>query len=141
MKRIGSAVWTGGFADGAGTISTASGALAQSPYSVSGRFADGPGTNPEELLGAAHAACFSMAFSRVLGAANHAPVEISTQAEVVLAKVDDGYAITTVHLATQAKVPGLAEDEFQKLAETAKTFCPVSKALSVKITFAATLVA
>lgn len=139
MKRAGSAVWTGGFSQGSGTISTISGALAAAPYSVSSRFEDRPGTNPEELIGAAHAGCFSMAFALVLGDAGHTPERIETEADVILTKGADGFSISAIHLTMRAKIPGLAEAGFHELADKAKANCPVSKVLNARISLDATL--
>ena len=140
MKRAGFAVWNGSFKDGSGTISTGSGALSGAPYSVNSRFDDRPGTNPEELIGAAHAGCFSMAFSLVLNEANLTPDRIDTEADVTLMKVPDGYSISAVHLVMKAKIPGISEAAFRELADKAKTLCPVSKVLNAKISLDASLV-
>jgi osmotically inducible protein OsmC len=141
MKRSASAVWQGGFKDGQGTISTESGALKEARYSVSSRFEGQTGTNPEELLGAAHAGCFSMALSLILGEAKLKPERIDTKADVTLEKVEGGYAITAIHLTLKAKIPGASQAQFAELADKAKAGCPVSKALNPKITLDATLVA
>ncbi len=139
MKKTASAHWQGGIKDGKGTISTQSGVLKQSPYGFNTRFEDGPGTNPEELIGAAHAGCFSMALSKELGEAGMTAESIDTHAEVTLDKVDGGFAITAVHLKLSAKIPGADRDAFEKAVETAKTGCPVSKVLNAEITLEATL--
>ena len=139
MKKMASAVWKGGLKDGKGTISTESGILANAQYGFRSRFEDGPGTNPEELLGAAHAGCFSMALSAQLGEARMAPESISTIATVSLEKLEGGFSITAVHLAVTAKVPGADRQAFQAAAERAKANCPVSKVLKAKITMEATL--
>jgi osmotically inducible protein OsmC len=140
MKTHGSAVWQGGLKDGRGAISTKSGALKEYPYGFSNRFEGKPGTNPEELIGAAHAGCFTMALSLILGEAKLAAERMETNAEVSLDKVADGFAITAVHLTLKAKVPGTDQARFQELAAKAKAGCPVSKLLNAKITLDATLV-
>jgi lipoyl-dependent peroxiredoxin len=127
MKRTGSAVWKGELKGGTGTVSTESGALKDLHYSFAKRFGDEPGTNPEELIGAAHAGCFSMAFSKVLADEGMAPEEIATTAEVTLDQVEGGFAITRIHLRTRARVPGADEAAFRRAAEAAKAGCPVSK--------------
>lgn len=139
MKRTGSAVWKGDLRSGTGTISTESGVLANAPYGFNTRFENGTGTNPEELIGAAHASCFSMAFSMVLGQAQLTPEEIETKAAVSLEKQGDGFAITKIHLTVNARVPGADEAAFQQAAQTAKENCPVSKLLKAEITMDATL--
>jgi len=127
MKKTASAHWQGGIKDGKGTISTQSGVLAEQPYGFNTRFEDKPGTNPEELIGAAHAGCFSMALSKELGEAGMTAESIDTKAEVTLDKQDGGFAITAVHLSLKAKIPGADRAAFEKAVETAKTGCPVSK--------------
>jgi osmotically inducible protein OsmC len=139
MKRNASAVWQGGLKDGKGTISTDSGVLANTQYSFSTRFEDGAGTNPEELIAAAHAGCFSMALSGQLGAAGLTAESINTTASVSLEKTDAGFAITKVHLEVRAKVPGADQAAFDKATSNAKTGCPVSKVLNAEITMNATL--
>ena len=139
MKRKASAVWQGGLKDGKGTISTDSGVLANTQYSFSTRFEDGVGTNPEELIAAAHAGCFSMALSGQLGAAGLTAESIKTTASVNLEKTDAGFAITKVHLDVTAKVPGANQAAFEKATNNAKTGCPVSKLLNAEITMTATL--
>lgn len=139
MKRKASAVWQGGLKDGKGTISTDSGVLANTQYSFSTRFEDGAGTNPEELIAAAHAGCFSMALSGQLGAAGLTAESIKTTAGVTLEKTDAGFAITKVHLDVTAKVPGADQAAFEKATNNAKTGCPVSKVLNAEITMTATL--
>jgi osmotically inducible protein OsmC len=129
MDRSASAVWHGGLKDGKGTISTPSGVLKESQYSFGTRFENGIGTNPEELIAAAHAGCFTMALSGQLTSANHAPDELSTTAVVTMEKTDDGPTVTKIHLTTKAKVPGIEKDEFDKLAKTAKETCPISRLL------------
>ena len=139
MKKTASAHWQGGIKDGKGTISTQSGALRDNPYGFNTRFEDQPGTNPEELIGAAHAGCFSMALSKELGEAGMAAESIDTQAEVTLDKADGGFAITAVHLTLKARIPGADRAAFEKAVETAKNGCPVSKVLNASITLEATL--
>jgi lipoyl-dependent peroxiredoxin len=139
MKRNASAVWQGGLKDGKGTISTDSGVLANTQYSFSTRFEDGAGTNPEELIAAAHAGCFSMALSGQLGAAGLTAESINTTASVSLEKTDAGFAITKVHLEVRAKVPGADQAAFDKATSNAKSGCPVSKVLNAEITMNATL--
>ena len=140
MKTHGSAVWQGGLKDGKGTISTKSGALKEYPYGFSSRFEGKPGTNPEELIGAAHAGCFTMALSLILGEAKLTAERMETTAEVTLEKVADGFAITDVHLTLKGKVSGASQAQFQELAGKAKAGCPVSRLLNAKITLDATLV-
>ncbi|HCP28654.1 OsmC family protein [Pseudomonas fulva] len=140
MKKTASAIWEGGLKDGKGQISTESGALKNNPYGFNTRFEDTPGTNPEELIGAAHAGCFSMALSMMLGEAKLTPERIDTAAEVTLDKQSDGFAITAVHLVLRAKVPGASEEQFQEIANKAKQGCPVSKVLNANITLDAKLV-
>jgi lipoyl-dependent peroxiredoxin len=139
MKRHGSAAWQGGLRDGKGAISTESGALKEYPYGFGSRFEGKPGTNPEELIGAAHAGCFTMALSLILSEAKLTAERMDTTAGVTLEKVADGFAITAVHLTLKAKVPGADQAKFEKLAAKAKAGCPVSKLLNAKITLDATL--
>jgi osmotically inducible protein OsmC len=139
MKRSGSAVWTGGLKDGKGKISTQSGVLDNTQYGFNTRFEDGPGTNPEELIGAAHAGCFSMALSGQLGEAGMTAESIKTTAAVTLEKVEGGFAITAVHLDLVAKIPGADKNKFEEAANRAKTGCPVSKLLNATITLDARL--
>lgn len=120
-------------------LSTESGALTQNPYGFNTRFEDTPGTNPEELIGAAHAGCFSMALSMMLGEAGLTAERIDTTAEVTLDKQDDGFAITAVHLILKAKVPGASQEQFTEIANKAKAGCPVSKVLNAQISLDATL--
>ncbi|UQY37010.1 OsmC family protein [Pseudomonas fulva] len=134
MKKTASAHWQGGIKDGKGTISTQSGVLSEQPYGFNTRFEDKPGTNPEELIGAAHAGCFSMALSKELGEAGMTADSIDTKAEVTLDKQDGGFAITAVHLSLKARIPGADRAAFEKAVETAKTGCPVSKVLNAEIT-------
>jgi osmotically inducible protein OsmC len=139
MQRKASAVWKGGLKDGKGAVSADSGVLAGTPYSFVTRFENTPGTNPEELIAAAHAACFSMALSAQLGGANLTPSSINTTATLSLEKLDAGWAITTIHLDVVGRVPGADDGAFQKAAENAKSGCPVSKVLNAKITMTAKL--
>lgn len=140
MKRMASAVWQGGLKDGKGTMSTPdSGVLAATPYSFGTRFEQARGTNPEELVAAAHAGCFSMALSGQLGAANLAAERIATSAHVSLEKTDAGFTVTEVHLEVSAKVPGASAEAFEKAANNAKTGCPISRLLNAKITMSARL--
>ena len=139
MKRNASAVWQGGLKDGKGTISTESGVLAETQYSFSTRFEDGKGTNPEELIAAAHAGCFSMALSGQLGQAQLTAESIRTTASVKLEKTDAGFTITSVHLEVKAKVPGADQQAFDKAANNAKAGCPVSRLLNAEITMNAVL--
>jgi len=139
MKKHASAVWTGSLKEGKGTISTETGVLDDAPYGFKSRFEDGPGTNPEELIGAAHAGCFSMALSAQLSGAGAPPERIETKAEITFEKVGEGFAITASHLTVSAKVPGLDAAKFQELATKAKEGCPVSKVLNATITMDATL--
>ncbi len=127
MQRKGSAVWRGGLKDGKGTVSTDSGVLRDTQYSFSARFESGAGTNPEELLAAAHAGCFSMALSGQLGSANLTAESINTTATVTLDKVEGGFAITKVHLEVNAKIPKATQEAFNTAANNAKAGCPVSK--------------
>lgn len=139
MKRKGSANWVGGIKDGKGTVSTDSGVLAGTPYSFSTRFEDAKGTNPEELIAAAHAGCFSMALSGQLGKEGLTAENISTTATVTIDKSGDGFAITTVHLEVRADVPDADRDTFERAANEAKNGCPVSKVLNAAITMDAKL--
>ena len=139
MKTQGSAVWSGGIKDGKGAISTHSGALRDYPYGFASRFEGKPGSNPEELIGAAHAACFTMALSLILGEAGLTAERMTTTAEVTLEKDGDGFAIVSSHLTLQAAIPGADDAEFQDLAAKAKAGCPVSKLLNAEITLEATL--
>ncbi len=141
IKRTASAAWQGGIKDGKGSISTQSSALAAYPYGFSSRFEGKPGTNPEELIGAAHAGCFTMALSLMLGEAGLTATQMDTSAEVTLEKLDDGFAITAVHLTLKARIPGTDQATFEQIAAKAKAGCPVSKLLNTKITLDATLVA
>jgi osmotically inducible protein OsmC len=140
IKRRGSAKWSGGIKDGKGAISTESGALKEYPYGFASRFEGKPGTNPEELLGAAHAGCFTMALSLILGEAKLTATQMDTTAEVALEQVEGGYAITSVHLTLRAKIPGADQATFEQLAAKAKAGCPVSKLFKTEITLDAALV-
>lgn len=140
MKKTASAIWQGGLKDGKGLLSTESGALKQNPYGFNTRFEGSPGTNPEELIGAAHAGCFSMALSMMLGEAGFTSERIDTIAEVTLDKQSDGFAITAVHLILKAKVPGASQEQFLEIANKAKAGCPVSKVLNADISLDASLV-
>jgi lipoyl-dependent peroxiredoxin len=139
MKKTASAKWKGGIKGGEGSISSGSGVLKDAPYGFNARFEDGPGTNPEELLGAAHAGCFSMALSLQLGEAGMVPQSIETTATVTLDKSDGGFSITAVHLDVRARIPGAEKQAFEKAANAAKEGCPVSKVLNAKITMDAHL--
>ena len=139
MKRTATAVWSGGLKDGGGTVTTQSTVLINTPYGFNTRFEDEPGTNPEELIAAAHASCFSMALSAQLGESNLKPERIETSATVTLKKLDDGFSITAVNLDLVANGPGADQDTFLRLANKAKTGCPVSKLLNATITLEARL--
>ena len=139
MKRRGSAQWQGGIRDGRGTVSTESGVLSEAQYSFSTRFEDGKGTNPEELIAAAHAGCFSMALSKQLGDAGMTAESINTTAAVSLEKTDAGFSITKVHLDVTARIPGADASAFQTAADNAKAGCPVSRLLNAEITLDAKL--
>jgi lipoyl-dependent peroxiredoxin len=140
MKRSGSAVWTGDLKSGKGTVSTESGALDALGYSFAKRFENEKGTNPEELIGAAHASCYSMALSMILGQDDLTAEEIATTAEVTLDKQGDGFAVTKVHLTVKARIPGADDARFQKAATAAKENCPISKLLNADISMDAALV-
>ena len=140
MKTQGSAAWSGGIKDGKGSISTKSGALSAYPYGFASRFEGKPGSNPEELIGAAHAACFTMALSLILGEAGLTATQMDTTAEVTLDKEGDGYAIKSSHLTLKAKIPGATEAKFKELAAMAKAGCPVSKLLKADISLDASLI-
>ena len=140
MNRSASAVWQGGLKDGSGRLTTQSGVFKDQPYSFQTRFGDTPGTNPEELIAAAHAGCFSMALSLVLANAGLTPERIDTSAKVTLEQQGSGFTITAVHLDVMAKVPGADNAKFQEAATRAKENCPVSKVLNAKITMDAKLV-
>lgn len=139
MIKKASAVWKGSLKDGSGVVSTETGVLKEAPYGFKSRFETGPGTNPEELIAAAHAGCFSMALSLILGEAGFTAEKIETHAAVTIDKVADGFEITSSHLDLAAKVPGIDQTKFDELANKAKTGCPVSKVLNAKITMNARL--
>lgn len=141
MDRSASAVWRGGLKDGKGTISTQSGVLKDSQYSFSTRFENGVGTNPEELIAAAHAGCFTMALSAQLDSVNNKPDELNTTAVVTMEKTEDGPTVTKIHLTTRARVPGIEKERFDELAKKAKEGCPISRLLkAAEITLDAQLV-
>ena len=139
MKRNASAVWKGGLKDGKGEVSTGSGALKSLPYSFTTRFEDAPGTNPEELIGAAHAGCFSMALSGQLGGMGMTAQSIATNATVTMEKLEAGWTVTAIHLDVTATIPGADAGAFQKAAQNAKAGCPISRLLNTKITMEAKL--
>lgn len=139
ITRKADVVWNGGIKDGKGTITTGSGALKAYPYGFASRFEGMPGTNPEELLGAAHAGCFTMALSLILTEAQLRPDELATSADVTLEKVGEGFEITGITLTLRGKVPGATKERFLELAEKAKVNCPLSKAIRAPITLKAEL--
>ena len=139
IKRTGSAAWSGGLKDGKGTVSVQSGVLKDTPYGFNTRFENSPGTNPEELIAAAHAGCFTMALSAQLGEAGMTATKLETTAAVTLDKADGGFAITAVHLTLVATIPGASEEAFKAAAMRAKEGCPVSKLLKATITMDARL--
>ncbi len=139
MERKANAVWQGSLKDGKGEFSATSGVFSHVPYSFKTRFEGAPGTNPEELIAAAHAACFSMALSAQLGGANLSPESINTTANLKMEKLDSGWAITAIHLDVKAKIPNADDAAFQKAAADAKAGCPVSKVLNAQITMSAKL--
>jgi osmotically inducible protein OsmC len=141
IKRRGSVTWHGGLKDGRGAISTESGALKDYPYGFASRFEGQRGSNPEELIAAAHASCFTMALSLILSGANLTADEMNTSATVTLDQVDGSWAITAVHLTLKAKIPGADQPTFEMLAGQAKANCPVSKLLKADITLDAELLA
>jgi len=140
MKRKGSAIWSGDLKSGKGHVSTESGALKDNAYGFNTRFEGTPGTNPEELVGAAHASCYAMAMSLGLGEKDLKADEIMTTATVTLSEVDGGFAVTKVHLDVSARIPGISEADFQEIAEATKKNCPISKLLAADITMDAKLV-
>jgi osmotically inducible protein OsmC len=140
MQRTASAHWSGGLKDGKGTVSTQSGVLSQTQYSFSTRFENGVGTNPEELIAAAHAGCFSMALSAQLGNAGMTAESIDTNASLTLDKTDAGFSITAVHLEVKVKIPGADPAKFDEAAQNAKKGCPVSRVLNATITMDAQLI-
>jgi osmotically inducible protein OsmC len=139
MQRIATAVWNGTLKEGKGAISTASGVLTNTPYSFTARFENGQGTNPEELIAAAHAGCFTMALSAQLSTMNFTPDSIQTKASVTLEKLEAGWTISRVHLDVAAKVPGISSSAFEAAAASAKANCPVSRLLKAEITMTASL--
>jgi lipoyl-dependent peroxiredoxin len=139
MQRTATAQWKGGLKDGKGTVSTQSGVLSQTQYSFSTRFENGVGTNPEELVAAAHAGCFSMALSAQLGNANMTAQTIDTKATLTMEKTDAGFTITAIHLDVKARIPGGNKAAFDKAAEEAKKNCPISRLLNTKISMTASL--
>jgi osmotically inducible protein OsmC len=139
MKRTASAVWTGGLKDGKGKLTSQSGILSNTPYAFNNRFDSEPGTNPEELIGAAHAGCFTMALSGKLGEAGMTAESLKTIATVTLEKLESGFTITAIHLDLVAKIPGANRDAFDDAINKAKVGCPVSKVLNAKITLDAKL--
>lgn len=141
MVRKGSAVWNGSLKEGKGTVSTESGVLSNTQYSFSTRFENGKGTNPEELIAAAHAGCFSMALSAQLGNAGITPQSLETTASVTLEKLESGFAVTKVHLDLTARIPGVDKAAFDKAAADAKAGCPISKLLKAEITLTTNLLA
>lgn len=140
IKKKASAHWEGDLKTGIGHISTETGVLREAPYGFKARFEGGRGTNPEELIGAAHAGCFSMALSMILGEAGLKAESIDTEAQVTLDQVDGGFAISAVHLVLKAKIPGASQQQFTELTQKAKEGCPVSKVLNAKITLEASLI-
>ena len=139
MKKSASATWSGGLKDGQGTISTQTGVLREAPFGFKSRFEDGPGTNPEELIAAAHAGCFAMAFSAQLGGAGLKPERVDAKATVTLEKVESGFAVTSSHLEVVVKLSTPDQAKFEQAANAAKTGCPISKLLNAKITLDAKL--
>ena len=139
MQRKASAVWKGGLKDGKGAVSATSGVLANTPYSFTTRFENAPGTNPEELIAAAHAACFSMALSMILGQAGMTAENIATKATVSLDQTEAGFTVTSSHLQTTVKIPNADTAAFHKAVEAAKSGCPISKVLNASITMDAKL--
>ena len=139
MTTFGTAKWQGGLKDGKGAISTKSGALSEYPYGFASRFEGKPGTNPEELIGAAHSGCFTMALSLILEQAGFKAEEMNTKAEISLVKQGDGFAITKSQLTLRAKIPGIDDAKFRELAGMAEKGCPVSKVLNCEITLDAAL--
>ncbi|GFO55306.1 osmotically inducible protein OsmC [Geomonas sp. Red276] len=139
MKRIASAVWTGSLKEGKGTVSTESGVLSETGYSFATRFGEEKGTNPEELIAAAHAACFSMALSAALVKAGFEPNRIRTQASLDLENLEGNWSIRSIQLDAAARVPDISDDQFQNIADDAKANCPVSRVLKANITLSARL--
>ena len=139
MDKNGSAVWEGGLRDGKGQVSTGSGVLSGTPYGFATRFENKTGTNPEELIAAAHASCFAMALSNILGGAGHTAERLDSQATVTLDKVGEGFEITKSHIVLKATIPGIEQAKFAELAAKAKAECPVSKLLRAEISLDVTL--
>lgn len=139
MERTASAVWNGSLKEGKGTITTQSGILSDAPYSFVTRFENGKGTNPEELIAAAHAGCFTMALSAQLGTMNLTPQSLRTSAKLTLEKLDAGWTISKIHLDVSARVPGISASAFESAAASAKANCPVSRLLKAEITMDAHL--
>ena len=139
MQRTASAVWSGALKDGKGSISTQGGVLSNTPYSFSTRFENAKGTNPEELIAAAHAGCFTMALSAQLGTMNLTPQTLRTTATLTFEKLDAGWTISKIHLDVAGRVPGISPEAFQSAAQSAKTNCPVSRVLRAEITLNASL--
>ena len=139
MERTASAVWNGSLKEGKGTITTQSGVLSDAPYSFVTRFENGKGTNPEELIAAAHAGCFTMALSAQLGTMNFTPQSLRTSAKLTLEKLDAGWTISKIHLDVSARVPGISASAFESAAASAKANCPVSRLLKAEITMEAHL--
>jgi len=139
MKRKASAVWNGTLKEGRGAISTESGVLQDAQYSFGTRFEDGKGTNPEELIAAAHSGCFSMALSAQLTNAGTPPESVATEATVTLEKKEAGFTVTAVHLDVVAKVPGATQESFETAANNARSGCPISRLLNAEITMTARL--
>lgn len=139
MKRTASAAWQGDLKQGKGTLSTQSGVLKDTPYSFTTRFENGAGTNPEELIAAAHAGCFTMATTASLGRAGFVPEKLSTQATLTLEQVDGQWTITAIHLELKARVPGIEPQKFDEIAADAKANCPVSRVLNAEVTLDAKL--
>lgn len=139
MEKTASAIWSGGIKEGKGKLSTESGALKESPYGFNTRFEDAPGTNPEELIGAAHAGCFTMALSGELGKAGMTAESLETTATVTLEKVPGGFEVPAIHLVLVARIPGADQQAFDQAANTAKENCPISKLLNARITLSSRL--
>jgi len=139
MERTASALWNGSLKEGKGTITTQSGVLSDAPYSFVTRFENGKGTNPEELIAAAHAGCFTMALSAQLGTMNFTPQRLRTSAKLTLEKLDVGWTISKIHLDVSARVPGISASAFESAAASAKANCPVSRLLKAEITMDAHL--
>jgi osmotically inducible protein OsmC len=139
IRRTATARWQGTGKDGKGALTTQSGTLRETPYSFTARFGDGQGTNPEELIAAAHAGCFTMALAFKLQGAGHTPDSLDTEARLSMEQEGGGWTIAAIALTLRAKVPGLGEEEFRRLADDAKATCPVSRVLKAEITLEATL--